>query len=131
MSRSRCLRRILRTTCAGCEQVYQPSIAIAQSFGHLPPIQQVAQPGIDYAAWARQQQAWRGFAAAPARAVQDSMEEVAERKLAEARIRHEALQKSIEGVRNFGHVGDHFLPVAGTNQPRLLADPYCRPQPSH
>eukprot|EP00878_Enallax_costatus_P034527 GHUV01038289.1.p1 GENE.GHUV01038289.1~~GHUV01038289.1.p1 ORF type:complete len:223 (+),score=69.70 GHUV01038289.1:167-835(+) len=94
MSRSRCFRRILRAACAGYEQRCQASIG--HSLEPLPQKQYAAQPGIDYAAWVRQQQAWRGFAAAPARAVQDSMEEVAERKLAEARVRHEALQKQIQ-----------------------------------
>jgi hypothetical protein len=58
---------------------------------------QPIQPGIDYAVWARQQQAWRLYAA-PAREVQSSVQEVAERKLAEAHSRYQQLQDIIAGA---------------------------------
>lgn len=97
--RPRSILRSLQAAHAAYDQ--QCLTIIAQSVRPSPAVEQavqVVQPGIDYTAWVRRQQAWRGFAAAPARIKQDNMEEVAERKLAEARSRHEALQKAIAGT---------------------------------
>jgi hypothetical protein len=99
----------------------------AATVQHASHSKQSIQTWIDYAFWARQQQAWR-FYAAPAREVQDSMQEVAERKLAEAHSRYQALQDTIAGVR-FGfwikpqHNRAEQLALAAATQRQQLLQP--------
>lgn len=94
---TRQLARLLRATSVASDQClgqHTTAAICAANVQHASPSIQAVQPGIDYALWARQQQAWR-FYAAPARELQDSMQEVAERKLAEAHSRYQALQDTI------------------------------------
>lgn len=98
MRLSRQLLRLLRAASAASDMhlCQQSATAISTVAAHSTPT--IIQPSIDYALWARQQQAWRCYAAAPAREVQDSMQEVAERKLAEAHSRYQEVQATISGL---------------------------------
>jgi DNA-binding NarL/FixJ family response regulator len=97
---TRHLARLLRAASAASDQYFLQQTtgaicveAVQQASCRSQPIQ----PGIDYALWARQQQAWRLYAA-PAREVQSSVQEVAQRKLAEAHSRYQQLQDTIAGA---------------------------------
>jgi hypothetical protein len=100
MRLTRQLARVLRAASVASDQclLQQTTGAIClETTQQAPQRAQPIQPGIDYAVWARQQQAWRLYAA-PAREVQSSVQEVAERKLAEAHSRYQQLQGTIAGA---------------------------------
>jgi hypothetical protein len=137
MRLTRHLARLLRAASVVSDQclLQQTTGAICvgatqQASNRLQPIQ----PGIDYAVWARQQQAWRLYAA-PAREVQSSAQEVAERKLAEAHSRYQQLQDTIAGAsssagvaRQHQHVQHNCTPAvaaaAAANNSSRLSDMY-------
>lgn len=95
MSRNWQLLRFLQTARVVRNQQCQPSLE--QAVRSFNDVHQLVGLSSHRATWVYQQPIGRGFAAAPARALQESMEEVAERKLAEAHSRNEALQETLHG----------------------------------